>query len=191
MIEDVTRIICGLVRTVMEMPANSVRPSDQKAPTGGQTKEFATVKIISARLAGHPGSSYVNAGDDLTERVDAVHVMSVSVQFFRSPQADAAGLAKYSRAAFDKAVRLRQRLHMAAHVELMRTLGLGLLDVGEARDLTTVVDASYESRGQIDLTFNVVHRETAAIKSIATVPVDLAVQPPDGPEQTRAFEVTS
>jgi hypothetical protein len=39
-----------LVRRVFNMPTNSVRPADQAAPTLAEGNEFATVKIIGARL---------------------------------------------------------------------------------------------------------------------------------------------
>lgn len=187
MIEDVTRIVCGLVRVVMGMPANAVRPADQIMPSGGQVAQFATVKIISISDSGRASSSLVATSPTVTTEVtDAVKIVVASVQFFRSAAADAAGIARYSRAAFDRAARLRQRLQMSAYVALMRALGLGLLQVGAARDLTALADDTYESRGQIDLTFSFVNRESAVIQTILTAPVTLSLQP----GQTRAFEVT-
>lgn len=188
MIEDVTRIVCGLVRVVMGMGANTVRPADQIMPSGGQVAQFATVKIISAHDSGRAIRSLVATSPSVTtENTDAVKIVVASVQFFRAPNADAAGIVRYSRAAFDRAARLRQRLQMSASVALMRSLGLGLLGAGEARDLTALADDTYESRGQIDLTFNVVNRESAVVQTILSAPVTLSLQP--GP--TRAFEVTS
>lgn len=190
MIENATRVICGLVRVVMGMPANSVRPADQIMPTGGQIKEFATVKVVSARDAGRPETSEVDAGPlDVDENVDALKVIVASIQFFKSPAADAVGIARYSTAAFDRAARLRQRLQMAASIELMTGAGLGLLDVGQARNLATVVDGTYESRGQLDVTFNFAHRETAEVKAILSVPLSTTLQTSDG-TKTTTTEVT-
>ena len=41
-------LVCYLVRTAYAMPANSVRPSDQKSPVGSDEDEYATVRIMTS-----------------------------------------------------------------------------------------------------------------------------------------------
>jgi len=190
-IADLNRDIRNLVRVVMGMPENSVRPADQIVPAGGQTVEFATVKVIAASDAGLASVSNETVGNVTTEHVDVHKLATVSVQFFRGSAKDGAGLAKYTNLAMDRAARLVQRLQLSASVELMNSLGLGFLSASTPRNLTAVVDTSYESRAQVDLVFDFANRESATVPTILSVPVHVGVQQPNGNAQTRDFEVTT
>jgi hypothetical protein len=54
----------------------------------------------------------------------------------------------------------------------MRQLGLSFVTASQPRNLAALVDGdTWESRGQIDLTFAVVARETEAIETILTAPL--------------------
>lgn len=89
MIDDINQAIRRLVRSVMAMPENSVRPAKQHAPAGGQTDEIATVDIVSDEPIGTPAISLDTVGtypsDVTTERVDQVHRFVASVNFYRRP----------------------------------------------------------------------------------------------------------
>lgn len=182
-----------LVRAVMGMPNGSVRPADQMAPAGGQATEIATVKIVSTSEIGHAALTQADAGDDTsTASVDQLDEVVASVQFYRSPAKDAAGKATYSNAAFDRAKRLGARLQLPSSVTLMNDAGLGLLRVGPARNLAALADSIWESRGQIDLTFNVSTIETEAVVTVTDVPVGIVFQPPGkAPLPPLSTEVTT
>jgi hypothetical protein len=190
-IDDLNKDVRKLVRVVMGMSANSVRPADQIIPAGGQVAEFATVKVIAAPDVGWGDVSLSEVSDVTTEHVDVLKRATVSVQFFRGPAKDDAGLAKYTNVALDRAARLVQRLQLSASIELMNQLGLGFLGAGEPRNLTGVVDANYESRAQVDLIFSIANRESAPVQTILSVPLSISVQDPGGTEQTRTSEVTT
>lgn len=191
MIDDLNRDVRRLVRVVMGMPENSVRPADQIIPAGSQVAEFATVKVLAVPDAGWGSVSLETDGGVTTENVDVLKRATVSVQFFRGPAKDRAGLAKYTNAALDRATRLVQRLQLSSSVDLMNELGLGFLSASAPRNLTAVVDANYESRAQVDIVFDFANRESATVPTILSVPVSISVQDPDGTEQTRTFEVTT
>lgn len=198
MIDDLSIRVRRLVRTVMEMPANSVRPAEQLAPAGGQTTEIATVKIIACDDAGWPAYSLEENADPtlVTEHLDVPKVFVASIQFFRRPAVNAdatggktaVGIAKYSNAAFDRAARLAQRLQLSAGLELMTSLGLGLLEVGHPRNLSAIADATWESRGGVDVTFSAIARESADVNAILSAELDVTVQP--DPTTTSTIEVT-
>jgi len=201
LIDDLNRLVRQLVRTVMGMPANSVRPSDQLAPAGGQVDEIASVKIIDCQDSGWSVPAYEADEDDsdvVNEILDTPKVFTASVQFFRRPatNADASsgktavGAAKYSNAAFDRAARLGVLLQRSASTVVMQSIGLCLLTVGQARNLTAIADATWESRGQIDLTFNVVDRISAPVDTVATIPIGVTIQTPDDVLHTITEEVT-
>lgn len=178
-VDAINRAVRDLVRTVMGMPDGSVRPADQMAPAGGQTTEIATVNIISTSEIGWAAQGQVDAEDGTSvASVDQLDEVVASVQFFRSPTKDAAGKATYSNAAFDRAKRLGARLQLPTSVAAMSDAGLGLLRVGHARNLAALADSIWESRGQIDLVFNVSTIETEAVTTVTDVPVGIVFQPP-------------
>jgi len=314
-IDDLNYNVRKLVRTVMAMPANSVRPAKQSAPAGGQVDEMATVDIISDEPLGTPAVSYETVGtvptDVTTQRVDNVHRFVASVNFYRRPPTSSylrgftisddpddyltiedggfdisidgtnrqislldfsgattmagiaaiiqtrlqaalaatkcawdpdnvrfvvtsptttqtsavggavpptavtlpptvdvsavlgltvaggalpvnnrAGIARYGNAAVDRASRLPQKLWMESARSLMHALGLAFVSASPVRNLTAFEDGAWESRGQVDLTFTAVNRESETVETILTVPITINHQAPGGAETTRTFEVT-
>jgi hypothetical protein len=129
--------------------------------------------------------------DITTEIINDVEVFVASVQFYKSATADSAGAAVKSDSAFRRAARLPRLLGLSANVAMMRAMGLGYLKASPARNLAALVDSRWESRGSVDLTFNVVESESATIQVIETVPLSISLQAPDNSTQTRSFEVTS
>lgn len=178
----------NLVRGVLGMPNGSVRPADDRSPMGGETTEMATVHILTVDDAGEPSFGYTADVNPLLvdEAVSVPRVFVASVQFYKSPTADSLGAAKQSDAAFTRAARLALLLGLSANVVTMRTAGLGFLKASQARNLTAIAGSSWESRGSVDLTFNVIARETAPVVTIGIVPLNIITQTPD---QTRSSEV--
>ena len=106
-----------------------------------------------------------------------------------------AGIARYSNAAFDRAARLEHRLRLSSSLALMNALGLAFVNASPPRNLTALEGGgTWESRGQVDLTFHVVNREAEAIETVLTVPLTTQFQPPgaESPADitTRTTEVT-
>ncbi len=199
-IDAVAWLIRDVVRQALVMPANSVRPANQANPVGPADEEFATVLIQSAEASPDPAVREIAVADQPTLMdftLDDVQTLQCSVQFFKSRGAsgnsgmDTAGLPKYSSVAFDRAARLPQRLLLPDSVERLFRYGMGFIDASTPKNLTAIVDALYESRGQIDLTFAVVNRETLRISIYDHVPIDLRVAWPGGQTDTRTLEVTS
>jgi hypothetical protein len=312
-IDDLNYDIRKLVRSVMGMPENSVRPAKQSVPAGGQFDEIATVDVISTDVLGTGAVSHETVGsvpsDVTTERVDQEHRVVASVNFYRRPPTSGylrgstasavvadytaiddgafditidgtnrqisgldftgattmaglaaiiqaalqlalaatkcawdatnarfvvtgpstaptsavlgavaptalgtdvsavlgltiaggaisvnnrAGIARYSNAAFDRASRIAQRLRMPSSVALMNALGLSFVSPSRPRNLAALVDGDvWESRGQVDLTFTVVNRESETVQTILTVPLTTHSQAPGGAIHTDTAEVTA
>lgn len=192
MIDLLAKNVRFLVRATMGMPANSVQPANQKHPTGGETREWATVQIMDVVDAGRPIQRYEvvpNVTTDVAEAVQSVKQFTASVHFYGQPDADGAGQAKYSNAAFDRAAAISQRLSLSDSILRMETLGLGFLSASPARDLTSQVDQNWRSHGQVDLTFNVVDEQRAIVAAIAVADVEIDYQRSDGSIATRTIEV--
>jgi uncharacterized protein DUF3383 len=98
-----------------------------------------------------------------------------------------AGIARYSNAAFDRASGIAQRLRRSSSVALMASLGLAFVGASTPRNLAALVDGdTWESRGQVDLTFYVVNRETSQLPSVGSGSVALTVD-----SKTKHVEVTT
>lgn len=191
MIDDLNYCVRQLVRRVMAMPDNSVRPAGQIAPTGTQVAQFATVDILEAPEVGSTDRSLVTVDDVTNEALDSLYRFTVSVNFYKGTAADAAGIAQYNNTAFDLASRLPQRLELSESILLMQQLGIQWIGASKPRNLRRLIDATWEGRGQIDLYFTVVNRELAPIGTFESVDVGLNVQEPDGTIQHRDIEVTT
>jgi hypothetical protein len=171
-IADLAQSIRQIVRIAMGMPANSVRPEDQVAGVGGQIDHLATVKVMMVDEVGWPAITYSadpdNAPNGLLENVDQLLRLHASVNFYRGGTANNAGIANWTLKAADDAARLPQRLKMTAIHDQLTALGLYFVDASHARDLTALLNVAWRSRGQIDLRFYAVNRESAAIGSLGS-----------------------
>lgn len=168
--------IRGLIRTVLGMPPDSVRPTNRNAPTGTSTDIFATVLINEDGAIGWDSSTTADdaaPAGTVTETVRGVRKLTATVQFFR-PGAN--GLAR----------RLAGRLQSVAAIELMQAAGLGLTHAGPVKDISSVVDTYWEDRAWMVLEFTATAVETATIDTYNVFPVTVTT----GPEST-TFEVTA
>ena len=178
-----------LVQQAYNMPANSVRPANQKAPTGAEGDEFATVLITT--MGSDFGTASRSYTDDPTadstleiETIDNRYVFHASIQFFRhaTPANDAMGLSPFAMGAFDKATRLVSRLGASDMLDLMATMNMGIETCSPARNLAALVDGMrWEDRGSVDVTFTIPNSETILLNSIATVTASLKMQEPGRP----------
>ena len=187
-----------LVRSAYGMAANSVRPSDQPYPTGIEGGEFATVKVISLNSDfGTWSTSCVQdptlGSTKLIEQLDNVYNFVASIQFFRhsSPSVDTAGLSPFGLSAVDKAARLGVMISSSPMEQLMETMGLGLVDCSQPRNVASLIDGViWDDRGSVDITFCVVNRESILVATYGTVDVGLQIQEPGRPAlATQTIEV--
>jgi hypothetical protein len=156
--EDAVNImIRSLIRTALAMPADSVRPANQEAPTGLNSQQFATVLISSlvplvdsAMGAVKRVINEVLPSTNISETVIVQYKAMVSVQFFKGD-------------ALDKARRLAVLLASSSMAESMQKLGIGLVSVSAVRDLTGLVDTLWELRGQLDIVFIILAKEILSV----------------------------
>ncbi len=190
MIADVAQIIRQVIRAALAMPANSVVPEDQLGGAGTEVQHMATVKIVEAPNIGWPSFEYANTDgtptSTVTEDVDQLKKVMASVNFYRGGAADSAGLAQWTLRAVDDAARIGQLLRLFSNSSLLLGLGLTFVNSSQERDLTRLVGSRWKSRGQVDLTFYVVNRESDQINSIGSGTVNVKV---DG--QSKTIEVST
>ena len=185
-------LVCYLVAKAYSM--TNVRPADQKAPTGSDGVEFATVRIMTSDS--DFGRSFKSTKNDPTDGSTKVvqtlrnlYTFVCSIQFFRhaAPVNDSAGLAGFGLGAFDKAARLGNRLSQEDMLELSESMNLGIQSVSTARNVAALVNgAYYEDRGSVDVTFTTPNDETLLLNSIASAEVDLQFAQPGRPHPDHA-----
>lgn len=163
-----------LIRVALDMPADSVRPANQNAPTGTMDQQFATVLITYIEPTGWDDMRLVNeAGPSTNVTESAVgqrHIVA-SVQFFRGD-------------ALTKATRLKSLLAMSAQIDKMQSMGIGFVKAGQVKNLTAVIDTYWESRAQIDLEFYLIMKEDDSLASYGKFPVSVTT-----PSSTTTSEV--
>lgn len=167
-LDGINTLFRTLIRQTMGMPSNAVRPANQAAPVGLPSAPFATVLITDVNSSALAITKQVNQASPsllIDESVIVHSIVSLSIQFFN-------GLA------FTQAQRLGVLLQSSAVIERMNVLGIGLLKIGVARNLTGLIDTFWESRGQIDLEFSLLAREQMVLGTYGTFPLAVHYESP-------------
>lgn len=123
--------------------------------------------------------------------VDVSALLGLTAGAGAIPSDNSAGIAKYSNEAFDRARRLPLLLELSQNELLMQQMGLSCEDSSQARNLAGVADATWESRGSVDLTFVIISREAVAVAATSSVALGLQVLEPNGTIQTRSITEVS
>jgi hypothetical protein len=172
--KELNRRVRDLVRSLLEMPENSVRPANQNAPTGAIDEQFATVLLT---VFNPTGQDELHRQDEAAPSTNIVETVIgprrcvASVQFFRGD-------------AYYKAMRLPALLSTSAAIEKMQKHSLGLIRTSQPRNLTALVDTLWEERGQIDLEFYVVAAESVSVPTFGRFPISI-----DTNQTLQTFEV--
>lgn len=177
--KDINKKVRTLLRELLGMPANTIRPANQNAPTGDDGDQFGTVLLTVISPTGQDDLQRVNEGGEslnVTETTIGQRAVMASVNIYRGD-------------AFSKASRLPALLGKSYAIERMQALGLGLVGTSQPRNLSAVVNTLWEERGQIDITFHVIDSETDSVQTYGTFPVEVSTADANGDTTTQAFEV--
>lgn len=160
-LKDANKKVRELVRTVLGMPENSVRPANQNAPTGTIDQQFATVLVMSVTPTGVDDESLVNEATpslNVTESQVGQRLVVASIQFFRGD-------------AINKASRLTALLKFSSSVAKMQAAGLGFVKASPVRNLSAVVDTYWEERAQLDISFHLISNESVSTPTFGVFPI--------------------
>lgn len=165
-VNGVNKVFRKLFRELLAMPENSVRPANQNAPAGAKDEQFATVLVTmlpSPLFADRKFRDLPTPSTEVEETLQGQRGVTVSVQFFRGD-------------AYTKAERLGMLLQTSAAIDKMQALGIGLVRVGTARNLTAAVDTFWEERGQIDLEFYLVAKVVSNLPTYGRFPIAVSTE---------------
>lgn len=171
--DEITKYIRTVVRTVLNLPAGSMRSANQNAPTGDQGDSFGTVLITDFNPVGQDSKTLKDLGVDgqLQQTIEGTRHVVCDVQFFRA-------------SAYSSAARLPALLVSDIGISLMNSKGLSLIRCGRVNNLTQVIDTYDEERAQTQIEFYVASVETLTIPTFASVEINLQID-----QQSRTSEV--
>lgn len=163
--ELIGRSIRGLVRSVMGMPADSVRPANSNAPVGAKDTPMATVLVSTVRSIGADTNRLSNVipnvkGDTVKSEMIGNRLASASIQFFGA-------------SAFDNATALVARLQRQSAVETMRNVGLGFVRASPVTNVSAVINTYWEERSQVQIDFTVVSLDSETLDTFGIIPIQI------------------
>ena len=165
-IDDINKLIRQFVRETLGMPENSVRKANQKAPTGKQSDQFGTVLITLVDPVGQDDRTLANEDApslNVVETIAGQRQLTASIQFFRGD-------------AYTKACRLQTLVSTSLSSARLQSMGLALIRASAAKNLTAIIDADWEERGQIDLLFHLVAKEVQSIPTFGRFPITVSTE---------------
>jgi hypothetical protein len=138
-----------LIRELLQLPANYVRPANQNAPAGGLEAEFMTVLI--GQVSGAYGTQRrkeISGSPDLIFTIDGQRKGTATIQAF-------------GEGAFDKLLALNVLLDTEWGTWLLQQSNLGLVTRRSPTDLSTLVPARlWQRRAVMEVDFYfIVHAE--------------------------------
>lgn len=171
----------GLLRELLQLPPNRVRPGNQAAPVPGEGL-FATVTLTSMVGVGQDATDYytpartaeiasgvatldapsaITDPHSLGEIVRGVRLATFSVQLYR-------------KGSLSLMTRLRGLCASYRGVELFAARNLGLESVGAVRDLSAIDGAQMEERAGVDVGLHFILTEIIETPTYGTFPLDIS-----------------
>lgn len=190
-LEAVEKTFRGLIRTLLIMPANSVRRANQfnPPPAGNQKEEFATVLIQEIGPLGWDEVTYLDTtesgygqtgfgqggfgqgeaggfgeggfGDDGFGE----DVTNDIVELITGQRHFVASVQFFRGKAMLQAMRLGALLQSSNAREALIAAGIGLGKIGSPKEVSKVIDTFYETRSQMDIEFYLINQEEVAMQT--------------------------
>jgi hypothetical protein len=150
-----------IIRLLLDMPENAVRPSDQNAPIV-KGEEYITVQITAEHAEGTDETEWLD--DDAlhaTEHISGVRLVSASIQY-------------YNGDAYRQLRSLSSRLQSELATQMFSDAGFGFVAVANVTNLTGLLpDEIWQSRAVMRLDFYVAVDDLVRTPLIVTVPITI------------------
>lgn len=122
-------------------------------------RPYGTIKVVAHEALGSGDAEMIQNGDQITERMREEFRIDVSFQAFGSSAMDILSQVKtYAR-------------RPSTIFGMKNELRLGLLSLGEVRDLAAVVSSEWEGRAQLDAVFTAAFLSDLDIDTVARVAI--------------------
>jgi len=161
-LNEINATIRNIIRTEMGMPEHQVMPANTNQPTGNLP--FATVLVDKISGNGWDDSKWQDTLPlNVTQTAQGERKASVSIQFFRD-------------GAVTFAERLRARIQLQSAADKFALNGIGLISVGDARNISMVINTFWEERAQIPMIISIIAKETSVIGTYGTFPISISTE---------------
>jgi hypothetical protein len=158
-IDDINLEFRRIIRALLALGVDAVRPANQNAPTGDDP--FVTVWFGNIKDNGYDMAAQTQVQQDqFTEKMLSQCEVVVSVQFYRGD-------------AMQKASALIAKLQTTKGIELMRAASLAFVDKSVIRDLSSVVNTLWEARASVDITLGFVASTEDLVPIVASASINL------------------
>jgi hypothetical protein len=149
--------LTGWVRTASGLDVNHVIPQNDGGPR--PSGQYATVRVFDPVKIGHdPYSMTTNLLDDTSVDINYSGLRQIMV-----------GINVYRGDALGAMEKLKSSLDRVTIQDYFRAKDIGIINTSETRDLSEVVNGSYEERRQTDFFFFVTNNDTETVEAIETV----------------------
>ena len=153
------------IQGVLGLPIDRVRPSNQVGPVGQPSENFATVFISELGPVGSDVYQYnpdASIANNVLESILGTRSLMASVNFYKAG-----------------ALTLASRFHALAFtsraIALLNAQNLGLYGISRVRNLTALIDTSWEERAQIDIEIYLLSKETVTLETYGSFPITATV----------------
>ena len=149
-----------IIRTVLEMGENTVRPAHQNAPIC-KGEEYITVQITGEHAEGTDETSWedIEGGLVAIEHLSGVRLTSATIQY-------------YNGDAYERLRVLSTRLQSYIASQMMSDAGFGYVTVSSVQDLTGLLpDEIWQSRAVMRFDFYVEVNDSVRVPLIVKLPL--------------------
>lgn len=156
-----------VIRDLLQMPAGSVRPSNDNSPADGSA--FASVLIVSNLPTGWDGVALTPSPNPLEpdiviEALTGTRQVLADVTFYRAN-------------AFENARRLPALFQTSKGIALMRGANLGYTRASNVRDVSAPYNGIMEPRALVSIEFTAESSETAKLETFGEFDLAVDYQP--------------
>lgn len=171
----------ALIRELLQLPPNRVRPGNQAAPIP-KDGLFATVTLLALAGVGQDATDYYNpartaeiaAGVASLDAPAAIATPNSVGEIVRGLRLATFSLQVYRAGALTLLTRLRGLCASYRGTELFAARNLGLASVGAVRDLSAVDGPEIEERAAVDVGLHFVATEIIETPTFGTFPLDIS-----------------
>lgn len=124
---------------------------------------YGMIRFVSVQILGTPSQEFtpvtISGNPMVQNELNDKSVMVCRVDAYRTGARDVIST-------------LKQGAYLTLPNEILQNANIGFVKFSTMLDLTQVIEANYEERAQIDVTFNLVGYASEVLNTITTIPID-------------------
>lgn len=161
--ETINKAIRDIISSIIGGGFTVIKAKQPNAPR--PPGPYADVDMISTIGIGWEQREFENneLDEDMMEHLEGMAEMGMSINFYRD-------------SAEDNARKFRVALIRESTQEALAANGIGIVRRSDVREISKLLDATWEERAQMDLFINIIDTDADLVRSILTVDIDSDIQ---------------